>query len=215
MKFDTENLQILEKALDKLSAGFENLPDASPALDRDRLEAVLLAVAERLQDNYPYFHPLYAGQMLKPPHPVARLAYMLAMWINPNNHALDGGRASSRMEKEAVAEIAGIFGWQRHLGGGDPLRRTLRRSPVRAPGRRWRHRRRQRSPCRARRDPGQVPGHAQRHRPPLAPTHPPSDERTDRIRGASLIATRVRAPAMSEPTAYGVLRSSLSGRRGR
>jgi tyrosine decarboxylase/aspartate 1-decarboxylase len=69
-----------------------------------------------LEDNFPYFHPLYAGQMLKPPHPVARLAYILAIWINPNNHALDGGRASSQMEKEAVAEIAGMFGWQAHLG---------------------------------------------------------------------------------------------------
>ncbi|HZP01176.1 MAG TPA: aminotransferase class I/II-fold pyridoxal phosphate-dependent enzyme, partial [Terriglobia bacterium] len=73
-------------------------------------------VAERLRDNYPYFHPLYAGQMLKPPHPVARLAYALAMWINPNNHALDGGRASSQMEKEAVAEIAAMFGWKAFLG---------------------------------------------------------------------------------------------------
>ena len=54
--------------------------------------------------------------MLKPPHPVARLAYALAMWINPNNHALDGGRASSAMEKEAVAEIARMFGWDAHLG---------------------------------------------------------------------------------------------------
>ena len=124
MKFDTQVLKILEKALDKLSEGFENLPEAAPAVDRERLEAVLLEVAERLQNNYPYFHPLYAGQMLKPPHPVAQLAYMLAMWINPNNHALDGGRASSRMEKEAVAEIAAIFGWHRHLGhltGGGTL----------------------------------------------------------------------------------------------
>jgi glutamate/tyrosine decarboxylase-like PLP-dependent enzyme len=77
---------------------------------------VLAEVAARLQDNYPYFHPLYAGQMLKPPHPVARLAYALALWINPNNHALDGGRASSRMEKEAVAELARMFGWDTHLG---------------------------------------------------------------------------------------------------
>src|SRR5437773_1727539 len=81
-----------------------------------RLAEVLGATAERLQDNYPYFHPLYAGQMLKPPHPVARLAYALAMWINPNNHALDGGRATSAMEKEAVAEIAGMFGWKKFLG---------------------------------------------------------------------------------------------------
>ena len=67
---------------------------------------VLTATAKRLQDNYPYFHPLYAGQMLKPPHPVAQLAYALAMTINPNNHALDGGRATSAMEKEAVAQLA-------------------------------------------------------------------------------------------------------------
>ena len=67
-------------------------------------------------DNFPYFHPLYAGQMLKPPHPVARAAYALAMRLNPNNHALDGGRASSRMEVEAVREIAAMFGWSEFLG---------------------------------------------------------------------------------------------------
>ena len=71
----------------------------------------MMEVAEKLQDNYPYFHPYYAGQMLKPPHPIARLAYMLSLWINPNNHAIDGGRASSQMEKEAVAELARMFGW--------------------------------------------------------------------------------------------------------
>jgi len=54
--------------------------------------------------------------MLKPPHPVARLAHALAQWINPNNHALDGGRATSAMEKEAVAEIADMFGWKDFLG---------------------------------------------------------------------------------------------------
>src|SRR5216683_5354571 len=82
----------------------------------ERLAGVLTATAGRLQDNYPYFHPLYAGQMLKPPHPVARLAYALAMWINPNNHALDGGRATSALEREAVAEIAGMYGWEKFLG---------------------------------------------------------------------------------------------------
>ena len=54
--------------------------------------------------------------MLKPPHPVARLAYALAMYINPNNHALDGSKVSSPMEKEAVRQIAAMFGWEKHLG---------------------------------------------------------------------------------------------------
>jgi glutamate/tyrosine decarboxylase-like PLP-dependent enzyme len=73
---------------------------------------ILEETAHRLGDNYPYFHPLYAGQMLKPPHPVARAAYALAMKINPNNHARDGGRASSEMEIEAVQAIAKMFGWE-------------------------------------------------------------------------------------------------------
>jgi glutamate/tyrosine decarboxylase-like PLP-dependent enzyme len=38
------------------------------------------------------------------------------MTLNPNNHARDGGRASSEMEIEAVQEIAGIFGWTEFLG---------------------------------------------------------------------------------------------------
>ena len=79
-------------------------------------EQVLAEAAQRMGDNFPYFHPLYAGQMLKPAHPAARAAYAMAMWLNPNNHALDGGRASSRMEMEAVRELAAMFGWTEFLG---------------------------------------------------------------------------------------------------
>jgi glutamate/tyrosine decarboxylase-like PLP-dependent enzyme len=114
---ERDSPRVLRAALDALEAGFAALPPmAGPAEDTQAIERVILEVAERLKDNYPYFHPFYAGQMLKPPHPVSRLAYALAMWINPNNHALDGGRASSKMEKEAVAEIAAMLGWTTHLG---------------------------------------------------------------------------------------------------
>jgi glutamate/tyrosine decarboxylase-like PLP-dependent enzyme len=114
---DRESLGVFSEVARKLDNEFARLPafqDRSPEMAR--LAEVLAATAERLQDNYPYFHPLYAGQMLKPPHAVARLAYALAMWINPNNHALDGGRATSALEKEAVAEIAGMYGWKKFLG---------------------------------------------------------------------------------------------------
>ena len=112
-----ESLSLFSEAARKLDSGFATLPEfQSESPGMSRLAEVLGATAERLQDNFPYFHPLYAGQMLKPPHPAARLAYALAMWINPNNHALDGGRATSAMEKEAVAEIAGMFGWKNFLG---------------------------------------------------------------------------------------------------
>ena len=114
---DQKSLELLIQAAKTLDTGFSKLPPLEgQAPGNERLAETLNATAERLQDNYPYFHPLYAGQMLKPPHPVAMLAYALAMWINPNNHALDGGRATSAMEKEAVAEIAGMFGWKGFLG---------------------------------------------------------------------------------------------------
>ena len=112
-------LEILERPLARLNAEFGHLPAFAPpvdAEDRGAMAEVLDEAAARMGDNYPYFHPLYAGQMLKPPHPVARAAYAMAMAINPNNHARDGGRASSRMEIEAVAEIARMFGFPQHLG---------------------------------------------------------------------------------------------------
>lgn len=114
---EKESLKVLLGAIAKLDEGFVQLPaNPTQAPGSERIEEVLTETAKRLHDNYPYFHPLYAGQMLKPPHPVARLAYSLAQFINPNNHALDGGRASSAMEREAVAEIATMFGWASHLG---------------------------------------------------------------------------------------------------
>ncbi len=144
-------LAILTDALAKLAEGFADLPESDPesgaprfgaprsgapgsstlagegpgnALERAALIEALGAAATRMRDNYPYHHPLYAGQMLKPPHPAARLAYALSLWINPNNHALDGGRASSAMEKEAVADLARIVGWETclgHLCGGGTM----------------------------------------------------------------------------------------------
>ncbi|NNF17049.1 MAG: aspartate aminotransferase family protein [Gammaproteobacteria bacterium] len=116
MNPDKKHLQLLQRALTDLEQGFGRLPDFTSATEYDVVAGVLETVAHRMRDNYPYHHPLYVGQMLKPPHPVAHLAYTLAMSINPNNHALDGGRASSRMEKEAVEEIAKMFGWSESLG---------------------------------------------------------------------------------------------------
>ncbi|NEO81412.1 aminotransferase class I/II-fold pyridoxal phosphate-dependent enzyme [Moorena sp. SIO4G3] len=117
MVLEKSSLKVLQEALEELDTGFQKLPRRrfEPLPDQIALRRVLLEVAERMKDNYPYPHPLYAGQMLKPPHPIARLAYTLALWINPNNHALDAGPASSMMEKEAVGEIANMFGWQTYL----------------------------------------------------------------------------------------------------
>ncbi|MEX0746970.1 MAG: aminotransferase class V-fold PLP-dependent enzyme [Rhodothermales bacterium] len=75
-----------------------------------------------LEGNYPFFHPHYAGQMLKPPHPVAVAGYLAAMLINPNNHALDGGPPTSEMEKDVVRRLGAMFGFPKdslgHLTSG-------------------------------------------------------------------------------------------------
>src|ERR687887_108746 len=85
-------------------------PHPASQVDPGRLAAAWADYCERLDDNYPFFHPRYAGQMLKPPHPVAVAGYLAAMMINPNNHALDGGPATGQMEKEVVRELAAMFG---------------------------------------------------------------------------------------------------------
>ena len=121
---NTRELDLLRTALRTLEEGSQDLPDFTPSFDEGAVSEVITEVAERMQDNYPYFHPQYAGQMLKPPHPVARIAYAMSLWVNPNNHALDGGRASSAMEKECVAELGQMFGWDTplgHLTGGGTM----------------------------------------------------------------------------------------------
>lgn len=113
----TENLR---QGLAALASWHERWPtftaDASLTVDPERQGHILATLAERLHDNYPFFHPLYAGQMLKPPHPLAWAAYAMAMTINPNNHALDGGPATAALELEAVAQVARMFGFDPYLG---------------------------------------------------------------------------------------------------
>jgi len=91
-------------------------PDASMQISDERFASVFGEFTQRLRNNYPFFHPSYAGQMLKPAHPAAVVGYLTAMLINPNNHALDGGPATGQMEKETVAELAAMFGLDPYLG---------------------------------------------------------------------------------------------------
>ena len=83
----------------------------SQHVDIDHVQAVLGELVERLDDNFPYFHPQYAGQMLKPPHPVAVAAYLATMQLNPNNHSIDASRATTAMEHEVLDQLAVMFGY--------------------------------------------------------------------------------------------------------
>src|SRR5262245_8830171 len=113
-------LELLPESLGKLTEILSRWHaydlDETLRLPQVKARETLDELIERLRDNYPFFHPSYAGQMLKPPHTIAALAYFLAMQINPNNHALDGGPATAKMETEVVAELARMFGYETHLG---------------------------------------------------------------------------------------------------
>jgi glutamate/tyrosine decarboxylase-like PLP-dependent enzyme len=110
----------LRRAVDSVAAWQSTYPpyETHPALvvSDDEFISAFAVFAERMRGNYPYFHPSYAGQMLKPPHPAAVAGYLAAMLVNPNNHALDGGKVTSELEKEVVAQLATMFGFGSHLG---------------------------------------------------------------------------------------------------
>lgn len=102
--------QQFSKALDDLqqwknSFGAFSL-DESLQVYPDTSAKVFNELIDRLKGNFPFHHPVYAGQMLKSPHDIAWAAYALASSINPNNHALDGGPPSSEMEKEIMPMLA-------------------------------------------------------------------------------------------------------------
>ncbi len=89
----------------------------SQQAELSRVQDVLGELTDRLENNFPYFHPNYAGQMLKPPHPVAMAAYLATMMINPNNHSIDGGAATTEMEREVLREMAKMFGYPEQFLG--------------------------------------------------------------------------------------------------
>ncbi len=108
----TEQLTTSLESLGEWEASWNPVePDASVQLPPERIVGVLSELTDRLRDNFPLFHPRYAAQMVKTPHPIAMIAYALAMQINPNNHALDSSQATSQMEKEVVADLARMFGY--------------------------------------------------------------------------------------------------------
>ena len=110
----TPYLSILKTALnhsDSWRSLFGDIPGGIDHLAPERIEEIIEELQKKLEGNYPFHHPQYAGQMLKPPHPIAWLAYTLTSTINPNNHALDGGPPTSEMEKESIRHLAEMVGY--------------------------------------------------------------------------------------------------------
>jgi glutamate/tyrosine decarboxylase-like PLP-dependent enzyme len=109
----TDRRELIDQALrgvEAWEARWGAVPGAAALTSDVDLTALLDAYAARMDAELPYFHPRYAGQMLKPPHPVAVAAYLAAMIVNPNNHALDASQATSPMEVEVVRALGTMFG---------------------------------------------------------------------------------------------------------
>ncbi|RLA28742.1 MAG: aspartate aminotransferase family protein, partial [Gammaproteobacteria bacterium] len=64
---EQKEIDTLTGALQTLAGGFADLPPFEQEHDWEAMAVVLNEAAEKMQNNYPYHHPLYAGQMLKPP----------------------------------------------------------------------------------------------------------------------------------------------------
>ncbi len=109
----TDRRELIDQALrgvEAWEARWGAMPGAAALTSDVDLTALLDAYAARMDATLPFFHPRYAGQMLKAPHPVAVAAYLAAMIVNPNNHALDASQATSPMEVEVVRSLATMFG---------------------------------------------------------------------------------------------------------
>ena len=72
-----DQLELTVTGIEDWSAGYghRRSPDSLTVSD-ERSAEVLGELVGRLHDNYPFFHPRYAGQMLKPPHPAAVVGYV-------------------------------------------------------------------------------------------------------------------------------------------
>ena len=93
--------------------------EVHPSLRADQTKAneVLKELTDRLENNFPYFHPSYAAQMLKSPHPIAIAAYLATMIINPNNHSIDASPATTQMEREVLKQMAAMFEYPQEFLG--------------------------------------------------------------------------------------------------
>jgi len=101
--------QVVE-SIEELKASYGSF-EVHSSLQKGQADAsaVLKELTDRLENNFPYFHPQYAAQMLKAPHPVAVAAYLATMMLNPNNHSIDASPATSAMEREVLKEMAKMF----------------------------------------------------------------------------------------------------------
>ncbi len=89
----------------------------SMAVDPSDFAAAQPELLDRLRNNYPFFHPRYVGQMLKPPHPAADRRLPVGD-VDQSEQPRAGRRAGDRAawRRRSSPQLAGMFGFGDHLG---------------------------------------------------------------------------------------------------
>jgi hypothetical protein len=113
-------MELFECALDfvrgdaEIGAGF--VPPTDPIADDRRFHSAWTEYLDRLDTLPSLAAPGYVAQMAAPPHPAALLGYFTAMLRNPNNHDTRFAAATMAMEREAVSQLAAMFGFVARRG---------------------------------------------------------------------------------------------------
>ena len=91
----------------------------------ERLKIEFQQFIDRMnRDSIPFGSARYQAQMLKDPGIPALLAYWYAQLTNSNNHAYEGGPATTEMEMEVVEDLKRLVGFETgwgHLTSGGTL----------------------------------------------------------------------------------------------
>ena len=116
----TDRRELIDQALrgvEAWEARWGAMPGAAALTSDVDLTALLDAYAARMDATLPFFHPRYAGQMLKPPHPVAAAAYAggdVGEPEQPRARRRPGDRA--RWSRRSVERSPRCSGCEPHLG---------------------------------------------------------------------------------------------------
>lgn len=124
-----QEIELFERALDFMRGDSEPESDfasaAESAPDPHRFDLAWAEYLDRLDTLPSLAAPGFAAQMSTVPHPAAVLGYFAAMLRNPNNHDSRFAAATVAMEREVLAQLAAMFGFNAsasgHLTGGGTL----------------------------------------------------------------------------------------------
>jgi glutamate/tyrosine decarboxylase-like PLP-dependent enzyme len=103
---------------------YKDKPDDYINIDNDRFNSIFEEFLRRLEVSTRSFHPRYFAQMTKDPTIPALVGMFAGSLLNFNNHAYEGGPATTEMEMEVIEILKKLIGFKEgwgHLTSGGSL----------------------------------------------------------------------------------------------